>query len=356
METRESCPNRKADKGWAGMVNGSPLGSTIYEFTRRLLGTKLMLPPLAGYTDRPYRCVLAEFKPPFICTEMVSPHSVIHGNPKVRGSLGLVEGPHMSGVQLVGGDPKAMAEAAGIVESMGYDYIDINMGCTVKTVTRSGAGVSLMSSQEKAIGVAGAVVEAVDIPVTCKMRLGASSGSVNAVQLSRGLAEAGVSAITVHGRSGEKKFGLPVDYEGIRAVVNGVDVPVVANGGIFTGEDAVAMVERTGAAAAMPGRGLIGNPWLITEILSAFNGEPYAPPPLAERKDVCLNHLQHLRGFYGEQKGVIAMRRVLHKYFSGCRRVNLLKLEAQRVTSLVEVQAILDRVHEDGPHMFFSET
>jgi tRNA-dihydrouridine synthase B len=339
------------------MVNGSPLDSKRRrEFIQRLRGTRLMLPPLAGYTDHPYRRVLAGFSPPFICTEMVSPHAVIHGNPKVMRSLELVEGAHMSGVQLVGDDPVAMAEAAAIVESIGYDYVDINMGCTVGAVTRSGAGVSLMRSPEKAIRVAGAAAEAVDIPVTCKMRLGASSGSVNAAQLSLGLAEAGVSAIAVHGRSGEKKFGLPVDYEGIRAVVEAVDVPVVANGGIFTGGDAVAMVERTGAAAVMPGRGLIGNPWLINEILLAFDGEPYAPPSLAERKNVCLDHLHHLRGFYGEEKGVIAMRRVLHKYFSGCSRVNLLKLEAQRVTSLVEVQAILDRVHEDGPYMFFSET
>ncbi len=339
------------------MVNGSPLESKRRrEFIQRLQGTKLMLPPLAGYTDHPYRCVLAEFSPPFLCTEMVSPHAIIHRNPKVMRTLELIEGPQMSGVQLVGDDPATMAEAAAIIESLGYDYVDINMGCTVATVTRSGAGVSLMRSPEKAVGVARAAVEAVTIPVTCKMRLGASSGSVNVVKLSRGLAEAGVSVITVHGRSGEKKFGLPVDYEGIKAVVDGVDVPVVANGGIFTGRDALAMVERTGAAAVMPGRGLIGNPWLVKEILSAFKGEPYAPPSLAERKGVCLGHLRLLRGFYGEQMGVIAMRRVLHKYFSGCRCVNLMKLEAQRVTSLVEVQAILDRVHKDGPHMSFNET
>ena len=338
------------------MVNGSSVSSTRRSgFIRRLLETRLMLPPLAGYTDHPYRTMLAGFHPPFICTEMVSPHAIIHRNQKVMRSLELIEGAHLSGVQLVGDDPGAMAEAARIVESLGYDYVDINMGCTVGTVTRSGAGLSLMRSTEKAIGVARAAAEAVNIPVTCKMRLGASSGSVNAVQLSQGLAEAGVSAITVHGRTGEKKFGLPVDYEGLGMVVEGVEVPVVANGGIFTGMDALAMVERTGAAAVMPGRGLIGNPWLVTEILSTFTGDPYAPPSLAERKEVCLGHLRHLRGFYGEQKGVIAMRRVLHEYFSGCRRVNLLKLEAQRVTSLVEVQAILDRVHEDGPHMFFSE-
>jgi tRNA-dihydrouridine synthase B len=314
-----------------------------------------MLPPLAGYTDYPYRCVLAGFSPPFICTEMLSPRAVIHGSPKFMRSLELIEGPHMSGVQLVGGDPGAMAVTARIVESLGYDYVDINMGCTVGTVTHSGAGVSLMRSPEKAIGVARATAEAVDIPVTCKMRLGASSGSVNAVQLSRRLVEAGVSAITVHGRSGEKKFGLPVDYEGIRAVVEDVDVPVVANGGVFTGRDALAMVERTGAAAVMPGRGLIGNPWLVKEIQSAFVGKPYAPPSLEEKKEVCLRHLRLLCGYYGEQGGVLAMRRVLHEYFPGCRRLTELKRKALMVTTLIEVQALLDRVHGDGSQMFYGE-
>jgi len=326
------------------------------QFIRRLLEDRLMLPPLAGYTDHPYRRVLAGFSPPFICTEMVSPYAIIHRSPKVMRSLELIDGPHVSGVQLVGDDPVAMAEAAETVESLGYGYVDINMGCTVAEVTRTGAGVSLMESPGKAIRIAVAAAEAVDIPVTCKMRLGASSGSMNASQLSRGLAEAGVSAITVHGRSGEKKFGLPVDYGGIREVVEAVDVPVVANGGVFTGGDALALAERTGAAAVMPGRGLIGNPWLVKEILSAFRGEPYAPPSLDERKDVCLGHLRLMCGYYGEREGAVAMRRVLHEYFHGCRRLTELKRDALTVTSFSHVEALLDKVHVDGPHMSYSDT
>jgi len=325
------------------------------EFVKRLADTRLMLPPLAGYTDHPYRRVLAGFSPPFICTEMTSPQAIVHRSPKAMRGLELIEGPHVSGVQLVGADPTAMAEAAAIVESLGYGYVDINMGCTVAEVTRTGAGVSLMRSPEKAVALAGAVAGAVGIPVTCKMRLGASSGTTNAVQLSRGLAEAGVSAITVHGRSGEKKFGLPVDYEGIRAVVDAVEMPVVANGGIFSGGDALQMAEQTGAAAVMPGRGLIGNPWLVKEIRTAFTGEPYAPPPLVERKEVCLTHLRHLCNYYGEREGAVAMRRVLHEYFRGCRHVTELKRDALTVTSFSHVEALLERVHTDGGRMFYGE-
>ena len=337
------------------MVDGSMVGSTRHGFVRRLLEARLMLPPLSGYTDHPYRRVLAGFSPPFICTEMTSPQAIIHRSPKVMRSLEIIGGPHVSGVQLVGDDPQAMAQAAAIVESLGYGYVDINMGCTVAEVTRTGAGVSLMRSPEKAVALARAVAEDVAIPVTCKIRLGASSGSVNAVQLSQGLAEAGVSAITVHGRSGDKKFGIPVDHQGIRAVVEAVEVPVVANGGVFTGRDALAMAERTGAAAVMPGRGLIGNPWLVTEILSAFNGRPYAPPSLDERKEVCLLHLRHLCGYYGEREGAVAMRRVLHEYFRGCRRLTELKRDALTVTSFSQVEAILDRIRVDGLHLSYGE-
>ena len=338
------------------MVRWSTMGSARHtEFVKRLADTRLVLPPLAGYTDHPYRRVLAGFSPPFICTEMTSPHAIIHRSPKVMRGLELIEGPHVSGVQLVGADPAAMAEAAAIVESLGHGYVDINMGCTVAEVTRTGAGVSLMRSPEKAVAIAGAVAEAVDIPVTCKMRLGASVGSVNSAQLSRGLAAAGVSAITVHGRSGEKKFGLPVDHDGIRAVVDAVDVPVVANGGIFTGGDALQMVKQTGAAAVMPGRGLIGNPWLVEEIRAAFTGEPYAPPTLEERKEVCLLHLRHLCNYYGEREGAVAMRRVLHEYFRGFRHVTELKRDALTVTSFSHVEALLERVHADGKRLSYGE-
>jgi tRNA-dihydrouridine synthase B len=325
------------------------------EFVKRLLEAKLMLPPLAGYTDHPYRCVLAAFNPPFICTEMTSPHAIVHRSPKVMRSLEIIEGPHVSGVQLVGSDPGAIAEAAAITESIGYGYVDINMGCTVAEVTCTGAGIALMRSPERAVALVGAVADAVSIPVTCKMRLGASTSTANAVQLSQRLVEAGVSAITVHGRSGEKKFGLPVDHDGIRAVVDAVEVPVVANGGIFTGPDALEMVDRTGAAAVMPGRALIGNPWLVEEIRVAFAGEPYTPPPLEERKEVCRTHLRHLCDYYGEREGAVAMRRVLHEYFRGCKRLTELKRDALTVTSFSHIEVLLDRVHMDGGYMSYGE-
>ena len=325
------------------------------EFVKRLRDRRLMLPPLSGYTDHPYRIVMAKFSPPFICTEMLSPQAIIRGNPKTMRMLKRTEGAHLNGVQLVGDDLAAMGEAARVVEALDFDYVDINMGCTVKSITRNGAGVSLMKSEEKAYDIATAVTAAVDIPVTCKIRLGAAGGSRNAVSLSRRLMDAGVTAITVHGRSGEKKFGLPVDFTGLKEVVDNLAILVVANGGVFTGRDALEMIQRTGAAAVMPGRGLIGNPWLITEILSTLSGASYSPPSLDEKKEVCLMHLRHLCDFYGERKGLIMMRRILPKYFSGCRYINALRKEDQRAASFGEVQALLDRLHGDGPFVSYGD-
>ncbi len=161
-------------------------------FIKRLEEAKLLLPPLAGYTDYPYRQVLSEFEPPFLCTEMVNPEALVRESQRTMEMVRMVKGAHLNGVQLVGSDEESMRKGAAIVESLGYDYIDINMGCTVKTVTRTGAGLSLMMDVKKAVSVTSAVVGAVDIPVTCKMRLGATEADKNALTLSRKLVDIGI--------------------------------------------------------------------------------------------------------------------------------------------------------------------
>lgn len=326
------------------------------EFIDRLMEEKLLLPPLAGYTDYPYRRVLAEFKVPFMCTEMVSSDAVLRENPRTMNMLRQPEGDHLHGAQIFGDDPDVMAAAAESLEWMGFDYIDINMGCAVKTITQNGAGVSLMGEPEKAGSVVSRVVEAVSIPVTCKIRLGESRREQNAVELSRLLEDAGVSAITVHGRSGEKKFGEPVNYRSIQEVVESVGVPVVGNGGIFTGADALTMIELTGVDAVMPGRGLIGYPWIIEEISSAFTGEPFIGPSLEERKTVCLRHLMYLVDFVGEKDGVVSMRRVLPRYFSGAVHASDLRKLMVDVSSVDDVHQVLDRLVTDGDQVIFKKS
>lgn len=320
---------------------------------QRLILERILLPPLAGYTDYPFRRILAEFDAPFMCTEMVSCDAVLRGNPRTERMLMKPEGWHLHGAQIFGGDPDSMAAAAESIEWRGFDYVDINMGCAVKSITQNGAGVSLMGDPGKAAMVVSRVVEAVSIPVTCKIRLGESRGELNAVRLSRMLEDAGVSVITVHGRSGEKKFGEPVDYRAIREVVDSVDVPVVGNGGVFSGADALTMVELTGVDAVMPGRSLIGNPWIMDEINSAFTGEAFLGPSLEERKDVCLRHLGYLVELVGEKDAVVTMRRVLPRYFSGAVHASEIRKEMSFVFNVSDIQRVLDRVTLSGDRVYY---
>ena len=313
----------------------------------------MLLPPLAGYTDPPYRAVMIRFNPPFIVTEMISASAVVRRGAKTLQMMKKMGDRCLNGVQLVGGDSAIMSEAAKVVEDLGFDYVDINMGCTIGKVVRSGAGISLMKNEDQAVKVVSAVVDAVGIPVTCKIRLGATRQSRNAVSLSLLLADSGVAAITVHGRSGEKKLGLPLDYDGIKEVVDQTSLPIVANGGIFTGNDAVRMIQQTGASAVMPGRGIIGNPWLITEITSTLSGVSYSPPSLQEKKDVCLIHLDYLCEYYGEKSGVLRMRRILPEYFSGSHHIKNLKHDVIRVTTSKEMATLVDRVQEGPTHLFY---
>ncbi|TSA39688.1 hypothetical protein D4R30_00715 [archaeon] len=324
------------------------------DFARRIREEKLLLPPLADYTDYPYRRVMAGFSPPFIVTEMVSASALVHGGEKTRRMLAKTGGSGCEGVQLVGSDPTLMAEAAKIVKGLGFDCIDINMGCTINKVARQGAGISLMGDEGKAQRIASAVVDAVDLPVTCKMRLGLKRDALNAAALSSRLEGVGVAAVTLHGRSGEKKWGMPVDFDGIREVVEAVSIPLVANGGVFTGEDAVEMVERTGAAAVMPGRGIIGNPWLVPEIKAALSGTRYTPPTLQVKKETCLLHLRYLCEYYSDKGGAVRMRRILPKYFTGCQNIRSLRLDIHETSTPAEVAGLLERISDDGLNGIYS--
>ncbi len=323
------------------------------EFGKRLRDEKLILPPLAGYTDYPYRRLLAEFDAPFICTEMVSCDAIARRNPRTLKMLKKPEGAHFNGAQIFGEDPVKMAEAAAFIEQLGFDYVDINMGCIVWGITRNGAGVSLMGEPDKAYTVVKAVVDAVSVPVTCKMRLGETKVENNALELSEQLEEAGASAITVHGRSGEKKFGERVNHEAIREVAESVDVPVVGNGGVFTGGDALVMMESTGVAAVMPGRGLIGNPWIVPEIRAALKGVSYTEPSLDTRKAVCKRHLDYLVEYVGEKDGVLTMRRVLPKYFTGAVHASDLRIRMDKIVTLRDAFDELDRLVEVDDRIFY---
>jgi len=315
-------------------------------FVKILKEKKLLLPPLSGYTDYPYRVILARFNPPFIITEMANARAIVQKNRRTMQILKIVEGDHYNGVQLVGSIPEYMRKAAEIVQDLGFDYIDINMGCTARKVTCRGEGVSLMKNENNASEIVAAVAGTVDVPVTCKMRLGVSKHTINVMSLSQKFVEAGAVALTIHGRSGEKKFGVPLDRNFIKKTVTSLSVPVIANGGIYTGVDAKKMIQETGAAAVMPGRGLLGNPWLIPEILNMISNRKYTPPHFQQKKEVCLDHLAFLIDFYGERRAVLKMRSILPHYFSSCLFLKDLKKDVQRISTAGEIPLLLERIQE----------
>ncbi len=316
-------------------------------FVKILREKKLFLPPLSGYTDYPFRVILAKFQPPFIITEMANARAIVQKNRRTMQILKIVEGNHFNGVQLVGSIPEYMRKAAEIVQDLGFDYIDINMGCTARKVTCRGEGVSLMKNEDNACQIVAAVVKAVDVPVTCKMRLGVSKQSMNVLSLSQKLVDAGATALTIHGRSGEKKFGVPLDRSIIKTTAESLSVPVIANGSIYTGFDAQKMIQETGAAAVMPGRGLLGNPWIIPEILNTLSHQKYTPPPLQQKKEVCLKHLDLLVDFYGERRAVLKMRSILPHYFSSCLFLKELKKDVQQITTAREIPLLLERIQDN---------
>jgi tRNA-dihydrouridine synthase len=210
-----------------------------------------------------------------------------------------------------------------------------------------------MKNEMNASEIVAAIAGAVDVPVTCKMRLGVSKQSLNVLSLSQKLVDAGATALTIHGRSGEKKFGVPLDRNIIKKTVTKLSVPVIANGSIYTGIDAQQMIQDTGAAAVMPGRGLLGNPWLIPEILSKLSNKRYSPPPLQQKKEICLEHVALLVDFYGERRAVLKMRSILPHYFSSCLFLKELKKDVQQIKTAREIPLLLGRLSENGKNTVY---
>ena len=322
------------------------------EFTKILCEKKLLLPPLSGYTDYPYRQILAGFSPPFITTEMVNARAVVEGNKKTHQMLKKEEGSHFKGAQLVGKDPDVMAKAAVIIERLGFDYVDINMGCTVKKVISKGQGVALMKDETIACDIVETVSNTVDIPIIVKMRTGFSEKSINVLLLSQKLEDSGAVSITIHGRTGEKKFGTKLDRSLIRHVSQSVSIPVVANGGV-TGVNAKDVLSETGAAAVMPGRAIIGNPWVIGEILCSFSDRSYNAPLLDEKKKIVFEHVTNLCNYYGEKSGVLKVRRILPRYFLSCSHLNCLKSDVKEINTVSDVKLLLERIRNvDGRFIY----
>lgn len=244
--------------------------------------TRLVLAPMAGVSVQAFRRQGRRYGAGLVCSEMVSCAGIGHRNERTLGYLRVAVDEHPLAIQLFGSDPREMVEAARMVEAVGADIVDLNFGCPVRKVTRTGAGAHLLEEPGLAHRLVEAVAEAVDIPVTVKLRRGVRNASRTCLELGPRLVEAGAASITLHPRSAEQMYTGIADHTVTAELVSLVDVPVVASGDITSRESALAVLATTGAEAVMVGRGAQGNPWALREIVDGDGTEPTTEEVVAE--------------------------------------------------------------------------
>ena len=244
--------------------------------------TRLVLAPMAGVSVQAFRRQGRRFGAGLVCSEMVSSAGIEHGNERTLGYLRVASDEHPLAIQLFGSEPEPMAESARLVEAAGADLVDLNFGCPVRKVTKTGAGATLLDDPGRAERIVSAIAEAVGIPVTVKLRRGMRDGSRDCLEVGPRLVEAGASALTLHPRSAKQMYTGTADHALTAELVSLVDVPVIASGDIVSRSVAEDVLERTGAAAVMVGRAAQGNPWALEEIVDGEGRQPSREEVVAE--------------------------------------------------------------------------
>lgn len=277
------------------------------------------LAPMAGIADRAFRELCVHYGAAYTVTEMVSSKGLTMGDKK-SAELLTIGGERPCGAQIFGDNPQIMANAAVKCLDFKPEVIDINMGCPAPKIAMNGGGASLMKNPQLAYEIVKAVVDAVDIPVTVKIRKGWDDDNVNAVETALLAQKAGAAAVTVHGRTRKQMYSGTVDYDIIRSVKQALDIPVIGNGDVVDEQSATVMMEKTGCDALMIGRGALGNPWLFAQINAYFDECRVLPPPTVTQKMVTmLKHIQKIIEYKGEYTAMREARHHAAYYTKGMR-------------------------------------
>jgi len=310
------------------------------------LPTPLLLSPLAGYTNLPFRRVIRELGRIGLCTtDLVNARSLLEKNRKALKLIETCAEDFPLAVQLFGSVPEEMAAAAQVLESLGVASVDVNMGCPVRKVCQVGGGSAMMTELDRTSALVRGMVDAVRIPVTCKMRLGWDDDNLTAPDLARALEDAGAAAIMVHGRTRQQGFEGSVNLAGIRRVVAAVKrIPVIGNGDITTPQAAKIMLDSTGCAGVSIGRGAFYNPWIFVHTMHLLEtGELLPEPPFAERIRVMNRHFDLMIEVFGEALGCTMFRKVGPWYAKRFGPASLFNKGIVRVSTRADYVALLDQ-------------
>ena len=300
------------------------------------------LAPMAGVTDAAMRLLCHEEGAAWAVSEMLSAKGWVFSKGKNRNASDLLlrlpgEGP--AGLQLFGSEPEYMAAAAAQLEDRGFDFIDINFGCPAPKITGNGEGSAMLRRPEAVAAVVRATVGATRLPVTVKIRSGWDEDSVNAPEIARICEDCGARAVAVHARTRMQQYAGRADWRVIRAVKRAVRIPVLGNGDVRSGADALRMLEETGCDGVIVGRAAQGNPWIFREIAAALRGEAAPPPTPRERVETALRHFGLEVGLYGEKRAVLEMRKHIAWYVHGMREASRFR---ERINGLSSAGAMAD--------------
>ena len=310
---------------------------------------RLTLAPMAGVSDFAFRTICTELGAAMTTTEMVSAKALVYKDEKTKGLLYNPDILHPSAAQIFGHEPEIMAEAAPMaLEYSGADILDINMGCPVGKIVKSGDGSALMKDPELAARIVEAVVKAVSVPVTVKFRKGFDGGCVNAVEFARLMEQAGASAVAVHGRTRAQMYSGRADWDVIRDVKKAVGIPVIANGDIFSAGDAEHILRYTGCELAMVGRGSFGDPWIFEQSNTLLEGLPVPErPPLSERIELTLRQTELYAEKFGERLACLEARHQIPWYLKGVAHAGYYKQQLVRVETLDGLRRIAKGIKRD---------
>ena len=302
----------------------------------------VVLAPMAGVTNHAFRLICKRFGAGLVWTDMISSYGIHYGNARTLSMFDWTPEERPVAVQIFGADVHVMAAAAGLVEAAGADIVDINIGCPVPKVRKTGAGAGLIEDFETARKVMAAVVRAVSIPVTVKTRKGLDERTVTAVEIARIAEGVGVSAISIHARTAAQGYSGNADWSVIADAKRAVSIPVIGNGDVRSPADAKRMLDETGCDAVMIGRGALGNPWIFQRTAHFLEtGELLPEPTYAERIETAREHLRLMVELYGEDRAVREMRGQIAWYIKGMPGISRLRRLAAQAASLAEMKDAL---------------